>query len=82
MKTFIGVSCVILSSLFFIASFLSFIVMLAYSATGFITEIKSETTSFYNILFYVASLLFFQLPGVILFIFGLVFGFIASRKLS
>jgi hypothetical protein len=56
--------------------------MLGYSATGFIREIKSETTSFYNILFYVAGLLFFQIPGVILFIFGLVFGFIASRKLS
>jgi hypothetical protein len=82
MKKIIGISCVLLSALFFTAALISSVLMLGYGVTGVITEIKSETTSFYNVLYYVAACLFFQLPGVILFIFGLILGFIASSKLS
>lgn len=82
MKKIIGISCILLSALFFIAALISSVLMLGYGVTGVITEIKSETTNFYNVIYYVAACLFFQLPGAILFVFGLVFGFTASRKLS
>jgi hypothetical protein len=81
MKKIIGISCVLLSALFFIAALISCVLMLGYGVTGVITEFKSETTNFYNVLYYVAACLFFQLPAAFLCFFGGVFGFIASRNL-